>query len=390
MSVSIACVSVSIACMYDLQVVHEVIRGVYSFLAKSPKRTRGTRAMAEHYGIKLAQLHYIFEVRMVESEAVAIKNFLIDLPVLVPWMQQNVSEAEGAGQIELEHIKQRGWIRQIRQFKFVTHLLLMLSQDEQMRIFSKQTQSDSAYALEVPGFKQDFRAALEKLNTGALGPEISEHLPELKEGMFGGVKLLGVPGDVDDDAIPEGELIVKYVHDKRPRGSGFQYLLEWENWPDTKDFTWEARSSLKHCQQLVDEYEARAKAKAEGRPLPTLRPTERHTDRVQPARAAAPQDEDENNSSDDVETRIKKYQTAMISVLLAGLNDRVVIPEVVFKFKQCFDYRCMPKCGDAGFSTWGDEALKWIVREKLPHLDVNVVLAQSLHVRVFILENWDR
>ena len=33
-------------------------------------------------GAELAQLHYIFEVRMVESETVAFKNFMTDLPAI--------------------------------------------------------------------------------------------------------------------------------------------------------------------------------------------------------------------------------------------------------------------------------------------------------------------
>ena len=61
-----------------IPIVHEVIRQLYSYYSRSPKRLRGLEAFAKEIGEELAALHYIFEVRFVESETVAVKNFLTD------------------------------------------------------------------------------------------------------------------------------------------------------------------------------------------------------------------------------------------------------------------------------------------------------------------------
>jgi len=250
---------------YTTDVVHDMVRKVYSHMAKSPKRMRGMHAVAKEMEVDIAQLHYLFEVRMVESETIVLRNFLIDFPVIVQYLRECVQEAEAAQKVELVHIQQRGWIKQLCQFKFVSFMLCMLDQDTELRIFSKNTQSDSAYALEVPVFKDHLKKSLQKLSMGGHGPNVARNLEQLKQGKFAGVKLLNIPGSAAQDGeLPEDELEVRYVHDKRARGSGFQYLLEWVGYPDAADFTWEAKSKLCHCQRLIENYEDRQAAKASG------------------------------------------------------------------------------------------------------------------------------
>jgi hypothetical protein len=71
-----------------IEIVQDTIRQIYSFFAKSPKRLRGLEEVAKECEVDLAKLHYVFEVRMVESEVIAIKNFLSDVPEIITYLEQ--------------------------------------------------------------------------------------------------------------------------------------------------------------------------------------------------------------------------------------------------------------------------------------------------------------
>ena len=105
---------------------------------------------------------------------------------------------EAEGKEEVIHAKQRAWLQKMRQFKFVAHCLLMLDQDTALRVFSKSTQSDQAYALDVPNYKEQLQLELQRFHAGVLGPEISKNLAQLKKGEFAGVPLLNVPGKEEE------------------------------------------------------------------------------------------------------------------------------------------------------------------------------------------------
>jgi len=113
------------------------------------------------------------------------------------------------------------------------------------------------------------------------------------------------------------------------------------------------------------------------------------TDRHQPARVRT-EDDTEEPIDVDVETRIKHYQKMMVDELLNNLEQRLPIPEVVFKFRDALDFSRMPHDENGDFLVWGDDALKWIVNNKLKHLDIGTVMDQAMHMRIFIAENWDR
>ena len=81
------------------------------------------------------QLHYVFEVRFVESEARAIDAFLIDLPAIVKFLQTSVLDSSTDSDMRA---KMKGWLRRLLSFKFVTTCLTQLDIDIALRIFSKQ------------------------------------------------------------------------------------------------------------------------------------------------------------------------------------------------------------------------------------------------------------
>ena len=353
------------------------------------------------------ELHYVFEIRMVESETVALRNFLVDLPAIVKALKENLEEAST---VDVSLAKQQGWLRQLQQFKFVVHCLLMLDQDGVLRTFSQRTQSDTAYALQIPGYKEKLLQGLKSYQAGAFGPEILRNLSQLKSGKFAGMALLGTPSQEDeivanDDWEEGGTLEVEAVVGKRPRGRGYQLLVKWLGWDNSStDFTWEAKSSCRKCPQLVKQYEDLPERELKEHPdggtvvcdipayLLRLAQARSRESRVEARDEVMRPEVETDVCGENVVRRIRQYQREMVGLLVANADGRLPIPDIVFKFRECLDFRRMLMCeqrdgADGPVYTWGGSALRWIVNEKLPHLDVERVVAQATAVRIYIKEH---
>ena len=87
--------------------VQDMLRQIYTLLSRSPKNYRCVQDLCKSLELDWKELHYVFEVRMVESETVALKNFLADLPAIVAFLKSNLEEAEAAGKQDVSHAKQR-------------------------------------------------------------------------------------------------------------------------------------------------------------------------------------------------------------------------------------------------------------------------------------------
>ena len=346
---------------------------------------------------------------MVESETVALTNFLADLPAIVQFLKTDLEQAEAAGKLDVSHAKQKNWLRKLQSFKFVTHCLLMLDQDNVLRIFSQATQSDQAYALDVPGYKEKLLLDLKSLHSGSKGPAIRRNLGQLMQGKYAMMRLHGTPGKEEEvatnDEWEEGDTLeVEAILGQRPRGRGYQYLIKWLGWDNSEsDFTWEARTSCAKCPDMVTQYDSLPVTELVDHPdggmvvkdipgyLARLK-----QGRSRELRMAARQPINENDTAEicaeSVEKRISQYQRELTAPLLENLEARLPIPPVVFKFRDCLDFRRMVQCvqkegEDDPILTWGDSSLKYIVNHKLPHLDVDLVLAQATAVRVYVREH---
>jgi hypothetical protein len=77
--------------------------------------------------------------------------------------------------------KIRGWTRQIRTFKFISHCLVQVDIDLAMRIFSKQVQSDSALIIDYGKFRASYKRRLARLQ-GRLGATARARVAELAMG----------------------------------------------------------------------------------------------------------------------------------------------------------------------------------------------------------------
>ena len=398
-------------CPYTVE-VQDMLRQIYTLLSRSPKNYRCVQELCKSLDLDWKQLHYVFEVRMVESETVALKNFLADLPAIVEFLKANLEEAEVSGKQDISHAKQRNWLGKLQQFKFVAYGLLMLDQDNILRIFSQATQSDQAYALDVPGYKEKLVADLKLCESGSYGPEMKRNIEQLKQGSYAGIRLHGTPGKeeaiVSNEEWEEGDALeVEAILGKRPRGRGFQFLVKWLNWDNSEtDFTWEARTSCSKCPEMIAGYEALPVTELHEHPDGgmVVRDIPRYLSRLQSGRSretrmAARRPEDEpavDICAENVERRIRQYQREMVAVLLQNCERRLSIPPVVYKFRDCFDFRrmvtqCVPKAGeDDPILSWGDASLRYIVEHKLPHLDADLVFAQAAAVRVYVLEHRDQ
>ena len=422
-----------------LPVIHETIRQIYSHFSRSPKRWRGLEATASELGVELAQLHYIFEVRMVESETAAFKNFMTDLPAIEAQLLTDIEAAEGTAEAKTVLIsKARAWRRQIRQFKFVAVTLVLLDVNETLRKFSKATQADAGLAIDVPGHRASLEATLTARRDGALGPKMTRNARQLCSGKFGSTELIGVPLLATERAeraeeaasalpadlanAPEDELWdVEAIIEHKPIGRGFQYLVWWAGFPRA-EATWARRVDLRPVD--IDEYWAEVKAAAAAAaaapgppsPPPPLSP---------PPPSLPPGPPSESDDSDppslplsDIDSedetlgealavlraqlkadlsehpayqRILSYQRAICESLLRHMPGYLAIPEVVTHLARITDFRAMPLESTAeahtALETWGNESILWLVANVLTHLDADVLCAEAMRVRFFVRDH---
>jgi hypothetical protein len=115
----------------------ELIKSVYSYYAVHGKKIFGCMKIAESLGVDWKQLHYIFPIRFVESEYVAITTFLHDYPVVVIDFQRTIEAAKDDATMDVAKVKH--WLRRMLQFKFVAVCLILIDIDKSLKIFSKAT-----------------------------------------------------------------------------------------------------------------------------------------------------------------------------------------------------------------------------------------------------------
>ena len=419
-----------------ISTIHELLRQIYSYYSRSPKKLRGLVAAAEELGEDYAALHYVFEVRMVESETVALKNFLTDLPFIVIDLTQTIAEADGTPAATTVQIsKCRSWLRQIRQFKFVAVLIVLLDSNELSRKFSKATQADDGLAIDVPHHLTQLTTKLTARRDGALGPKLARNLRQLCKGKFGSVELLGVPQtDAEQEAAtadaashlpaelanaPDHDEIwpVEEIIDHKAVGRGFQYLVWWKDYPRA-EATWERRVFLRpddinaYWEALRLQAQAAAAPPSAppsppGSPPPTTPPSPPPS----PAPNQAPPSDDDSEEDIPISelaadwlaklkadlgdhpafVRVLLYQRTICDSLLRHLPERLVIPEVVTHLATVTDFRRMPlestSKASQDLETWGNDSIDWLVANVLTHLDADTLRAEALRARLFVREH---
>jgi hypothetical protein len=179
---------------YVEETVHTLLKQIYSFFAKSGKKTRGLEEIATELNVDLRQLHYVFKIRFVEGEWRAFKSFLWDYGVVVEYLERYAKGEVDDGQEE-DKAKVKRWLKKIKQFKFIAVCIVLMDLHFESKIFSKTTQSDSNIVIDFPNAKAKYKLGIESRLT-SLGEVGNEHLEELATGKFKGVTLLNPPRTV--------------------------------------------------------------------------------------------------------------------------------------------------------------------------------------------------
>ena len=135
---------------------------------------------------------------MIESEYIALNNFMIDYPVIIGYLAGEIKELEGSSNaaVQCKVIQMKHWSRRMREFKFVAVTLCLLDNDKRSKIFSKAAQNDNDLALDYPTSNAKFKESLEAAQSGTLGSHVKWNLASLKAGKYAGIKLLGMGEDV--------------------------------------------------------------------------------------------------------------------------------------------------------------------------------------------------
>lgn len=181
---------------YGKETIHVVVKEIYSFLAKSGKRTRLFEEVCEKLDLEPKQIHYLYSIRFIESEYRCFVNFLYDyrgiVDFLAEWQVQNTGTT---ADVIATKSKVTGWLAKLRQFKFVAIMVMSTDVHFVSKVFSKTTQSDSNTVLEYAKARKQYHASLTKSAT-VVGAEVERALDELASGSFKEVKLSNCPVDI--------------------------------------------------------------------------------------------------------------------------------------------------------------------------------------------------
>ena len=324
---------------YVKGVIHPTIKSIFSHYSRSPHKLRRLLRrvgnLADGDGDLFRQLHYLFEVRFVASEFIALSNFLIDLPVIVAELTDELDyvSTTGAKRIEIN-----GWLRKVKQFKFIAYLIVMVDIHAVNKEFSVCSQSDQSLIIDLPGMRAKFKQGLISLRDGGLGDEAKRRLGSLKEGQL---KM----ADAKEEAEVAGQPAA-------PVAAAAITIAEDEDGGEGPNGGGEARAVTAGSTMAV---------------------------------AAA---------TGDLEKRLQSFQKGFIEPMLLKFDERIQNPEVALRLRKVFDFRLMPLLGSeaaqAQLEQWSNDDIDWLVAEKFPELDASVLKNQALVARMFVKENKER
>ena len=105
--------------LYILE-IHEIVKQMYSHLSFKGKALSGLQALASTLGVEWHELHYLFAIQMVESEYIALVNFMKDYPVIIKYLEGEIKKAEGSNNssVQCQASQMKHWLRRMKEFKF--------------------------------------------------------------------------------------------------------------------------------------------------------------------------------------------------------------------------------------------------------------------------------
>lgn len=373
--------------------IHTLIREVYSNYVSQGKKITGMERIAEAMGVPWRELHYIFEVRMVESEYIAIEAFMVDYPVIITQLRADIatlsSSSDLADQCKASQCKH--WLRRMRQFKFVAVCLVLLDFDKKCKIFSKAQQADESLALDYPSNHERYKASLGLAASGSLGSHVKRNLASLKAGKYAGIALLGLDEEVsaarECEAIDPDLFQVEAIVQKQKHGRGWRYVVKWKGFPDTENSAIAASELKKTAPLLVAAYErgdSVTDQQAAGR---ASRAAAREAFKLPEEIAnelAELGGEEKKAAETEIVERVRRYSQAMAAATLETFDTRLPMPPVLLHLRKIFDFRRMPWEDSSALESWSNESIVWLVEHKLKDVDTVVLQNEALKVRLWL------
>ena len=155
---------------YISETIDKTVKEVYAHFSRSPQKLRGLEDMAESLGISLKQLHYLFEVRFIESQIKAYTAFIHDIPIIVQTLETDLSfNAANGGPKQDKRRKMQKWCSTMTSLKFVSMLGCLLDVHTISKIYSKKCQSDTMFVLDLPTYREQLMESIDRLTTSAPG-----------------------------------------------------------------------------------------------------------------------------------------------------------------------------------------------------------------------------
>ena len=376
--------------IYD---IHELIRQVYSYFSAHGKKLDGMEKLASEMGIEWKQLHYIFEIRFVESEYNSICNFMCDYAVIIAAFQAVVEKAKDDVAMDVAQVKH--WLRRMLQFKFVAVCLVLLDSDKQFKIFSKATQSDAALVIDYPTINEKFLAALGRCSRGCLGSHTKRNLASLKSGKYAGVKLRGLSSEIsvaelsEPDGIHPDEFEVDAIVSKKKVGRGWSYFIKWKDYADSEN-SWVPKSRIeKTAKALVEAYERGDSVEAQQSASRAARAANRQA--FADNEEEAEMDITVEAMASAIEARLEKYACVMTATLIDQFATKLPVPTIMTQLRMVFDFRRMPlndtPSDNSKLLAWSDGQIDAMVESHFSDLDASYVKDQALQVRLWVREN---
>ena len=98
------------------------------------------------------------------------------------------------------------------------------------------------------------------------------------------------------------------------------------------------------------------------------------------------QGEEKEAAAAEIDARVRRYSQAMATAMLESFDVRLPMPEVLGHLRTVFDFRRMPLSDHNALECWSNDSIRWLVENKLPELDVEVVQNEALKVRMWLAD----
>lgn len=166
-------------------------------------------------------------------------------------------------------------------------------------------------------------------------------------------------------------------------------MVKWKGYPDSENTQIAASELRKTSKLLVEAYERGDSATDQAAAARAARTARREAFKEPEEVAndiALLQGEEKEAAAAEIDARVRRYSQAMATAMLESFDVRLPMPEVLGHLRTVFDFRRMPLSDHNALECWSNDSIRWLVENKLPELDVEVVQNEALKVRMWLAD----